>query len=219
MEEIEYIKQANASTYEDVVDGFIEPIYDKKYMINLNYKQLLNHDKFIQKYQKMYSKYTKQYDVSSLQTYIDLDIHLEGLNDYKTNNEKIANQYLKAQQLKLYKIITNKHICKSINEYKLYYNDIKILKKKEVDFISKCKDKIYQKKYHQANKDERNRELKERIANAVHILCSCGTYINPYKKSQHEATIKHKQNHIYPLKTAIIQIKIANRFKHLPEDF
>ena len=102
MEEIEYIKQANASTYEDVVDGFIEPIYDKKYMINLNYKQLLNHDKFIQKYQKMYSKYTKQYDVSSLQTYIDLDIHLEGLNDYKTNNEKIANQYLKAQQLKLY---------------------------------------------------------------------------------------------------------------------
>lgn len=194
---MEYFKEINASTYEDIAEGYIEPIYNKEYMNKFTYMEIIQHAITIKIYKKKYSKYTKQYDVEDLQSYIKLDTELTNLtNEFITNenrldkittNEIQANNYLKRQQLQIYVKQTNKNIRISINEYNLYYNDIVILKKEE----AQLKRMEYKKEYYQLNKIKKNMQTNLLISNAVHILCDCGTFINPYKKSQHLKTKKH----------------------------
>lgn len=185
---MEYFIQQNASTYEDVAEGYIEPIYNKEYMNKFTYMEIIQHAITIKKYKNLYRKYTKQYDIEYLQSYIKLDTELTNLTNGTINDEIRANNYLKRQQLQIYIKKTNENIRISINEYNLYYDDIKIVKKEE----ARLKRIEYKKEYYQLNKIKRNKQTNLLIANAEYILCECGTFINPYSKTQHLKTKKHK---------------------------
>ena len=128
-----------------------------------------------------------RYDIEDLQSYIKLDTELTNLTDGIINDEIRANDYLKRQQLQIYIKKTNENIRISINEYNLYYDDIKIVKKEE----ARLKRIEYKKEYYQLNKIKRNKQTNLLIANAEYILCECGTSINPYSKAQHLKTKKH----------------------------
>ena len=184
---MEYFIQQNASTYEDVAEGYIEPIYNKEYMNKFTYMEIIQHAITIKKYKNLYRKYTNQYDIEDLQSYIKLDTELTNLTDGIINDEIRANDYLKRQQLQIYIKKTNENIRISINEYNLYYDDIKIVKKEE----ARLKRIEYKKEYYQLNKIKRNKQTNLLIANAEYILCECGTSINPYSKAQHLKTKKH----------------------------
>lgn len=207
MELVKYFKQKNASTFEDECDGYIEPIYTKEYMLKLNYKKLLKYEKTIKNYQNLYSRYTKQYNVAELQSYIKLDISLTRLTHEFTNDdtyedkpakkkqlitsELIANQQLKAEQLHLYIINTNINIDITIKEYHIYYKHILILKKCQSIIIASYKSKNTKQLYYERNKEKRSKYITNYISNAVHITCECGLKMNPYKKAQHKRTKKH----------------------------